>query len=74
MNAPETLEGEQVWRLALRCGGQVRTAGMGGVLGLDMTAVLALGAASGIEPVITAELMPAIEAVMVRKLRERNDD
>lgn len=36
-----------------------------------MGAVLALGAALGISPRAVAELLPGIEAVMVRKLNER---
>ena len=40
------------------------------VLGWDMGAALALGQALGINPMVVAELLPAIEAVMVRKLNE----
>ena len=40
------------------------------VLGWDMTAALQLGAALGISPRILAELLPLIEAVMVRKINE----
>ena len=36
-----------------------------------MGAVLALGAALGISPRAVAELLPGIEAVMVRKMNER---
>jgi uncharacterized protein (DUF697 family) len=35
-----------------------------------MTAALALAAALGIPPLAVAELLPPIEAVMVRKLNE----
>ena len=42
----------------------------GAVLGWDMCAALQLGAALGLSPVIVAELLPAIEAVMVRKINE----
>ena len=42
----------------------------GAVLGLDMGAALALAQALGIDALITAELLPEIEAVMVRKLNE----
>jgi hypothetical protein len=46
---------------------------MGGsvVLGWDMTAALQLGAGLGLSPLILAELLPPIEAVMVRKSAER---
>lgn len=36
-----------------------------------MGAALALAGALGIDPLVTAELLPAIEAVMVRKLNEQ---
>jgi hypothetical protein len=46
--------------------------GMSGsvILGWDMTAALQLGAALGLSPLILAELLPPIEAVMVRKINE----
>ena len=40
----------------------------GAVIGWDLNAALALGDALGIPPVAMAELLPLIEAVMVRKL------
>ena len=43
----------------------------GAVLGWDMGAALAMAQALGIAPLITAELLPEIEAVMVRKLNEQ---
>ncbi len=42
----------------------------GAVLGWDMGAALAMAKALGIAPLIAAELLPEIEAVMVRKLNE----
>ncbi|CUH70031.1 hypothetical protein TL5118_04006 [Thalassovita autumnalis] len=68
-----TFEGWQVWDLVQRLGGQVRIAGgMSGsaVLGWDMAAALQIGAALGLSPLIIAELLPPIEAVMVRKTNE----
>ena len=56
-----------------RLGGQVRVAGgmsSGVALGWDMGAALQLGAALGLSPLIVAELLPPIEAVMVRKINE----
>ena len=73
MHTPLTLEGWQVWDLVQRLGGQVRvSSGLSGgaVLGWDMTAALQLGAALGLSPLILAELLPPIEAVMVRKINE----
>lgn len=74
MSRPETPEGWQVWDLAQRLTGQLRLAtGMGGgaVIGWDMTAALAMARALGVDPLIAAECLPEIEAVMVRKLNEQ---
>ena len=74
VNAPQTLEGWQVWDLVQRLGGQVRVvaSGQGGaVTGWDMSAALHLGSALGIAPRVIAELLPSIEAVMVRKINEQ---
>ena len=38
-----------------------------------MSAALALGDALGVPPLVTAELLPVIEAVMVAKLNEQMD-
>ena len=46
----------------------------GAVLGWDMGAALAMARALGIDPLIAAELLPEIEAVMVRKLNEQIGD
>ena len=73
LHQPLTIEGWQVWDLVQRLGGQVRVAGgmSGGVvLGWDIGAALQLGAALGLSPLILAELLPPIEAVMVRKTNE----
>lgn len=56
--------------MAGRLGGQLRAI-PGAVLGLDMSAALAMAQALGIDMLVAAELLPAIEAVMVRKLNER---
>ena len=45
--------------------------GGGAVIGWDMTAALAMARALGVDPLIAAECLPEIEAVMVRKLNER---
>jgi hypothetical protein len=42
----------------------------GAVIGWDMGAALALGQALGVPPLAVAELLPAIEAAMVRRLNE----
>ena len=43
----------------------------GAVVGWDMGAALPLGAALGIDPLILAELLPGIEAVMVAKVNDQ---
>jgi hypothetical protein len=44
------------------------------VIGWDMGAALALAGALGIQPLVAAELLPEVEAVMVRKLNEAIGD
>ena len=41
------------------------------ILGWDLTAALAMARALGIDALVAAELLPALEAVMVRKLNEQ---
>ncbi|WP_234222165.1 DUF7697 family protein [Ruegeria pomeroyi] len=53
-----------------RLGGQLRVL-PGAVIGWDLTAALALGAALGVPPTAAAELLPVIEAVMVAKNNEQ---
>jgi hypothetical protein len=53
-------------------GGQIRAI-PGAVLGWDMTAALAMASALGISPRAVVELLPVIEAVMVRKLNEERE-
>ena len=59
-----------MWDLVGRLGGQLRVI-PGAVLGWDMGAALALAEAQGIDVLIAGELLPEIEAVMVRKLNEQ---
>jgi len=70
VNRPLTLEGMQVWELVGKLGGQLRAI-PGVILGWDMTAALALARALGVSTFIAADLLPEIEAVMVRKLNEQ---
>lgn len=73
MNRPKTEDGWQIWDLVGRLGGQLRVI-PGAVLGWDMGAALAMANALGIDALIAAELLPEIEAVMVRKLNEQIGD
>ena len=63
-------DGWQVWDLVCRLGGQMRVAGKA-VIGWDMTAALALARALGVNPMVAAELLPDLEAVMVRRINEK---
>ena len=60
MNAPATVEGREVWRLARDLAGQMRYTPRGVATGWDMAGALALAAARGILPA-AAELLPAAE-------------
>ena len=55
----------------LRLTGQLRVVGGTVVIGWDMGAALAMAHALGLDPLIAAECLPAIEAVMVRTLNEQ---
>lgn len=67
---PQTEEGWAVWDLAGRLSGQIRAI-PGAVLGWDMAAALALGRALGIPALAIAELLPVIEAEMIRRMNEQ---
>ena len=41
------------------------------VLGWDMGSAFALGHALGLNPMVVAELLPELEAVMVRRINEK---
>lgn len=70
MNALLFFEAWQVWDLAGRLSGQLRAI-PGAVLGWDIGAALALGSALGIPALAIAELLPVIEAEMIRRTNER---
>ncbi|MCF6328453.1 MAG: hypothetical protein L3J02_01445 [Henriciella sp.] len=70
INRPLTLEGWQVWDLAQRMGGQLRVV-PGAVLGWDLGAAMALGSALGVNALVAAEFLPALEAVAVNALNEQ---
>ena len=70
MNRPQTFEGVQIWDLVGRLGGQLRATRQI-ILGWDMGAALAMAHALGINGLVAMELLPEIEAVMVKKVNER---
>jgi len=64
------LEGWQVWDLAQRMGGQLRVV-PGAVLGWDLGAAMAMATALGVNPLVAAEVLPALEAVAVNALNKQ---
>ena len=44
------------------------------VVGWDMGAALSLAKALGVNPMVVAELLPELEAVMVRRINEKIGD
>lgn len=70
-NRPLTHEGIAIWDLVQRLGGQLRIVSDANgaiVIGLDMTTAFTMARALGISALAVPELLPPIEAVMVRKL------
>lgn len=63
----------QIWDLVTRLGGQMRITAAGVIVGWDLGAAMAMASALGIDPAPVAEILPAIEAVMVRTLNEQRD-
>lgn len=60
----------QIWDLVGRLGGQLR-ATQETILGWDMGAALAMARALGINGLVAMELLPGIEAVMVKRVNEQ---
>jgi hypothetical protein len=63
----------QIWDLVGRLGGQLRLSQSGTITGWDFGAALGMAAALGIDPAPVAEILPEIEAVMVRALNEQRE-
>lgn len=51
--------------MILDCAHQVRVAGLGGVIGLDFAAVLAIGGALDVDVTLLAEVLPAVEPFII---------
>ena len=71
---PLTQEGWQAWDLVVVCQGQLRTAGMGGVSGLDLPAALEMARLRGYDQSMMAQLLPGCEAGIVSGYGMRDDD
>jgi len=63
----------QIWDLVGRLGGQLRLSPSGTITGWDFGAALGMAAALGVDPAPVAEILPEIEAVMVRALNEQGE-
>ena len=63
----------QIWDLVTCLGGQMRITAAGTVVGWDFGAALAMASALGIDPAPVAEILPAVEAVMVRAMNEQRE-
>ena len=63
----------QIWDLVTRLGGQMRITAAGTIVGWDFGAALAMASALGIDPAPVAEILPALEAVMIRALNEQRE-
>lgn len=63
----------QVWDLVWRLFGQLRVT-MGGVSGVDLGAALAMADALGINRLVVAEWLPAIEQRVVKAMNDRRGD
>ncbi len=61
------------WAVIERCGGQVR-ANLGGPYALDFTAILMMAAAMGAGTALLADVLPAIEPVILKAYREESDN
>jgi hypothetical protein len=59
----------EAWDVLLACQGQLRLAPSGHVNGIDMDAVLKIGAARGADLAALSELLPAAEAGLVEVIR-----
>ena len=69
---PLTEAGWQAWDVLTRCGGQLRLApNASAIIGLDLTAAIALATALGYDARSVAELLPAVEAGLIKVLNGR---
>jgi hypothetical protein len=61
------MEGGEAWDLLRRCANQLRIVGRS-VIGIDLTAALALAEALGLSPVVVAEILTDAEPVAIAAL------
>jgi hypothetical protein len=58
----------EAWEVLLACQGQLRLAPNGHVIGIEMDAVLRIGAARGYDLGVLSELLPTAEAGLIEAL------
>ena len=58
----------EAWEVLLACQGQLRLAPSGHVIGIDMNAVLKIGAARRSDLAVLSQLLPAAEAGLAEAL------
>lgn len=73
VNRPQTVQGVQVWDLVIRLQRQLRVS-LGGVVGFDMTAAFLMAEALGVDALVVAEILPAVEAVARKRMNETDED
>jgi hypothetical protein len=77
-NEPKSVDGWQAWDISQRCAGQIRTAGMGQPIGIDLGVALRMAEVEGADPAVMTNLLPALEAGMVagfaKLLKERGTE
>lgn len=72
LHKPLTAAGIAAWEVFRCSGGQLR-AGVGGIFGLDFTAVIIFAQAMGALSNLFLELLPLIEGLIVSATRKDND-
>ncbi|MDJ0685400.1 MAG: hypothetical protein QNJ84_11915 [Alphaproteobacteria bacterium] len=71
---PLSEEGAQAWDVLLKCAGQLRLGGMGGVAGLDLGAAFTMASALGYDRKAMALLLPAAERGLVAALNAKRTE
>lgn len=68
------MEGAALWRLVGSAVGLTRYSLLGGPIGFDWPAILALAPGAGLEPAAVLALLPSLEAGMLAAVAERAED
>lgn len=73
-NEPQSEDGFAAWDIVCAGYTQLRTGGMGGVIGLDMPALIELTRLRGYDAEIVSRLLPDAEQGLLAAMAERNKD